>query len=170
MKKRHAENGSRWVLSFSVVNCLNIEKYNVIENACDSFWNNYFVFTASKGDHPPVSSAGTEVPHGQVGVLTLFCPGGLEHPPPLLKRFWSYGDGGRGFGLQKGLNGVYCQPSNGLKFNRQRSKKVIFTVNRKKSRLILTVKKFQGTSNLSISANLHGLHAPEESPNWKNHS
>ena len=44
----------------------------------DSFWNNYLVFTASKGDHPPVSSAGTEVPHGQVGVLTLFSLGGLE--------------------------------------------------------------------------------------------
>ena len=98
--------------------------------------------------------------------------GGLEHPPPLLKRFSSYGGGGRGFGLQMGLNGVYCQPSNGLKFNRQiyiRSKKVIFTVNRQKGKLILTVKKFLGTSNLSISANLHGLHAPEESPNWKNH-
>lgn len=52
----------------------------------DSFWNSYLVFTASKGDHPPVSSAGTEVPHGQVGVLTLFSLGGLEHPPSLLKQ------------------------------------------------------------------------------------
>ena len=59
-----------------------------------------------------------------------------------------------GFGLQRGLNGVYCQPSNGLKFNCQRSKKVIFTVNREKCRLMLIVKKFQGISNLSISANL----------------
>ena len=59
-----------------------------------------------------------------------------------------------GFELQKGLNGVYCQPSNGLKFNCQRSKKVIFTVNREKCRLILIVKQFQGISNFSISANL----------------
>ena len=53
------------------------------------------------------------------------------------------------------------QPSNGLKFN----------VNRQKCKLILTIKKFHGISNLAflsvlcISADLHGRLAPEESPN-----
>ena len=107
----------------------------------------FLFFSATKEDLPPVSSAGTEVPHGQVWVLTIFSPGSLEHPPPLLKRFWSYGGWGRweggGLELQKSLQGVYCQPSKSLKFNRQRSKKVIFTSNCKKCRLILTVKKFQ---------------------------
>ena len=74
------------------------------------------------------------MPHGQVGVLTLFSRGGgIGAPSPLAKvvlKLW------RGFGLQKGLYGVYCQPSNGLKFNRQRSKKVIFAVSRKKGRFI----------------------------------
>ena len=39
----------------------------------------------------------------------------------------------------------------------------LFTVNRQKCRLILTVKKFQGFSVLTISADLHGPLAPEES-------
>ena len=34
--------------------------------------------------------------------------------------------------------------------------------------LILTVKEFQGISNLTISADLQGLLAPEESLSWKN--
>ena len=42
----------------------------------------------------------------------------------------------------EGLNGVYRQPS---------KKPVIFTVNRQKVRVILTVKTFQGISNLTIS-------------------
>ena len=46
-----------------------------------------------------------------------------------------------------------------LKCNRQRQK----------CRLILAVKKFQGDSNLTISAYLHGLLAPKESLNWKNY-
>ena len=51
------------------------------------------------------------------------------------------------------------QPSNGLKFN----------LNRQECKLTLTIKKFQGISNLaflsvlSISADLHGLLASEES-------
>ena len=40
------------------------------------------------------------------------------------------------------------------------------TVNRQKCGVILTVKTFQGFSNLGISANLHRLLAPEESLNW----
>ena len=50
--------------------------------------------------------------------------------------------------------------------NRQKS--LFFTVNRQKCRLILMVEKSQFISNLPISADLHGLLAPEESLNWKN--
>ena len=49
-------------------------------------------------------------------------------------------------------------------------KKVIFTLNRQKCRLILTVKKFQGISNLSISADLPELLAPKEFRNLKSHA
>ena len=70
--------------------------------------------------------------------------------------------------LQEGLNGVNRQPSNGLKFNRQPSKKDIFTVKRLKCVLILTAKAFKGISNLTISADFHGLLAPEKSLNWIN--
>ena len=53
--------------------------------------------------------------------------------------------------LHEGLNGVNRQLSRGLKFNCQPSQKVIFfTANRQKCRLIFTVKKFQGTSNLTV--------------------
>ena len=34
----------------------------------------------------------------------------------------------------------------------------------------ITVKKFQGIPNLTISADIHGHLAPEESLNWKNQS
>ena len=44
----------------------------------------------------------------------------------------------------------------GPKFNRKPSKKLFFTVNRQKYRLILAVKKFQGITNLTISADLYG--------------
>ena len=50
--------------------------------------------------------------------------------------------------------------------NRQKS--LFFTVNRQKCRLILMVEKSQFISNLPISADLHGLLAPEECLNWKN--
>ena len=43
-----------------------------------------------------------------------------------------------------------------------------FTVIRKKYRLILTVKKFPGISNITFSADLQGILASEESFNWKN--
>ena len=43
-----------------------------------------------------------------------------------------------------------------------------FTVIRQKYRLILTVKKLPGISNLTFSADLHGILASEESFNWKN--
>ena len=51
----------------------------------------------------------------------------------------------------------------GLTVNRK--KKVIFyrQPNRQKFILILIVKTFQGISDLTISADLHGLLAPEES-------
>lgn len=48
----------------------------------------------------------------------------------------------------EGLNGVYRQLSNGLKINRQPSKKLFFSVNHQKCRSRLTVKKFQSISNL----------------------
>jgi len=61
----------------------------------------------------------------------------------------------------EGLNQVNRQPSNGLKFNRQPNvKKGYF--------LPSTVKTFQRISNLTISADLHGLLAPKESLNGKN--
>ena len=43
------------------------------------------------------------------------------------------------------------------------------TVSRQKCRVILTVKTFQAILNLAISADLHGLLAPKESPHLKNH-
>ena len=63
------------------------------------------------------------------------------------------------------LNEVNRQPSNGLKFNSQSSKRLFFTVNRQKCRLILHI---QGISNLTFSADLHRILAPEETLNWKN--
>ena len=70
--------------------------------------------------------------------------------------------------LQEDLNGDNRQPSNGLKFNRQPSKKDIFTVKRLKCVVILTAKAFKGISNLTISADFHELLAPEKSLNWIN--
>ena len=52
-----------------------------------------------------------------------------------------------------------------LTVNRQ---KKFFTVNRQECRLKLTVRKFQDISNLTISADLHGIVAPKESVKWKN--
>ena len=43
-----------------------------------------------------------------------------------------------------------------------------FTVNRQQCRLRLTVKTFQGVSNLTISADLDGIPAPKEFLNWEN--
>ena len=71
--------------------------------------------------------------------------------------------------VREGLNGVNRQPSNGLIFNRRPSKRLFFTVNRQKCTVILTVKAFQGIANLTISADIHGLLAPEESFGLKNH-
>ena len=59
----------------------------------------FLFFSATKEDLPPVSSAGTEVPHGQVGVLTIFSPGSLEHPPSVAKavlKLWRLGEVGGG--------------------------------------------------------------------------
>lgn len=60
--------------------------------------------------------------------------------------------------------GVNCPPS----------EKVIFlssTVkNAKNINRQITVKKFQGIPNLTISADIHGHLAPEESLNWKHQS
>ena len=77
---------------------------------------------------------------------------------------------------QESLNGVNCQPSNVRKFKRHRQKNYfLFTVNRQKCRLILTVKKFQDygllfqvIANLTISADLQGILAPEETLKGKN--
>ena len=52
--------------------------------------------------------------------------------------------------------------------NRQPSKRFFFTVNGQKCTAILTVKTFQGNSNLAISADLHGFLTPEEYRNRKN--
>ena len=51
-----------------------------------------------------------------------------------------------------------------------RQKMLYSTVNRQKCSLRLTVKKFLGVSNLTISADLDGIPAPKEFPNWKNRS
>ena len=57
----------------------------------------------------------------------------------------------------------------GFIVNRQPSKKVIFYGQlRQKCMLTLTVKKFQSISNLTISADLHGILAPKEFLNLKN--
>ena len=63
------------------------------------------------------------------------------------------------------LNGVNRQPSNGQKFNRQPSKKGKFyrQPSKKQLLLILAVKRFQGLSNLTISAAHLGLLALKES-------
>ena len=53
--------------------------------------------------------------------------------------------------------------SMGLTVNRQ--KMVFFKVNRQKCRVRLNVKKFQELKNLTISADLHGILAREESLN-----
>ena len=50
-----------------------------------------------------------------------------------------------------------------------RRERLFFSVNLQKCTVILTVKTFQGIVNLSISADLHGLLAPEESLHLKNH-
>ena len=60
-----------------------------------------------------------------------------------------------------GLN-VSRQTASNLSNDRQR---LFFTINRQKCRLILTVKKFPGISNLTVSADPHGLLVPEESLN-----
>ena len=48
-----------------------------------------------------------------------------------------------------------------------RRKRLFFTVDRQKCRLIITVNKFPDISNLTILADFHGPLAPEESLNWK---
>ena len=50
-----------------------------------------------------------------------------------------------------------------------RRERLFFTVNLQNRTLILTVKTFQGIANLTISADLHGFLAPEESLHLKNH-
>ena len=50
--------------------------------------------------------------------------------------------------------------SMGFIVSRQTAKQ--FTVNRQQCRLRLTVRKFQGVSNLTISADLDGIPAPKE--------
>ena len=65
---------------------------------------------------------------------------------------------------QKPINGVNCQSSNGLKFNRYRQKSLLFTVKRKKCRLILIVSIYFKSHYLSRSSRTL---VPEESLNWK---
>ena len=61
------------------------------------------------------------------------------------------------------------QPSNGLNFNRQKVvKKVIFHLQPTKMQIDINRQKFPNISNLTNSADLHRLLAPEESLNWKN--
>ena len=67
------------------------------------------------------------------------------------------------YGFQERLNGVNRQPSNGQKFNRAPSKKGKFYRQRSKKQLLLAVKRFQGLSNLTISAVHFGLLALKES-------
>ena len=63
----------------------------------------------------------------------------------------------------KGLNGVNSQPSNSLKFNHQLSKKSNFYRQPSKKQLQLAVKRFQGLSNIIISAAHPGRLALKES-------
>ena len=53
-------------------------------------------------------------------------------------------------------------------FTVSRQKMLYSTVNRQKCSLRLTLKKFLGISNLSISAELDGIPAPKDFLNWKN--
>ena len=53
-------------------------------------------------------------------------------------------------------------------FTVSRQKMLYSTVNRQKYSLRLTVKKFLGVSNLTVSADLDGIPAPKEFLNWKN--
>ena len=53
-----------------------------------------------------------------------------------------------------------------LTVNRQKS---FFGVNRRECRLRVTVRNFQSISNLTISADLHGIVAPEESVNSRDY-
>ena len=64
---------------------------------------------------------------------------------------------------------VSCQTA--LNLNLRPSKKVIFyrQLSKMQSNTVLTVKTFQGISNLTLSADLHRLLAPEESLHLKNH-
>ena len=67
---------------------------------------------------------------------------------------------------QEGLNRVNRQPSNGLKCNRLPSKKVIFYRQLPKMQSNINRQNVsRGISNLTISADLHGLLAPEASFN-----
>ena len=73
--------------------------------------------------------------------------------------------------VKEGLNGVNHQPSKRPRNDHESStvqKRFLFTVNCQKGRLILTVRKFQGILNLTISAVIHRLLVSEESLAWKN--
>ena len=61
----------------------------------------------------------------------------------------------------------YVRVSMGLTVRRR--ERLFFIFNLQKCTVILTVKTFQGIANLTISADLHGLLAPEESLHLKNH-
>ena len=70
----------------------------------------------------------------------------------------------------EGLNGVYHQPSDGLKIQQPSTvKKSYFLLSTVKMHIKINSKKIQGISNFAISsADLQGILAPEESINWKN--
>ena len=71
---------------------------------------------------------------------------------------------------QEGLNRVNRQPSNGLKCNRLPSKKVLFYRQLPKMQSNINRQNVsRGISNLTISADLHGLLAPQASFNWRKH-
>ena len=75
------------------------------------------------------------------------------------------------FAFIESLNGIERQPSrtHGLKINRQPLKKVIFYHQPSKMQIKINCQMFQGISDLSISTDFHGILAPEESLNWRNH-
>ena len=65
---------------------------------------------------------------------------------------------------QEDLNtGVNKQPSNSVKIDRQPNKNVTFYSLPSKLQERQTIKKFQGSSRLTISADVHKILAPEES-------
>ena len=76
----------------------------------------------------------------------------------------------KNFAFIEGLNGVERQPSRtALKLTVNGKKRLFFTINRQKMQIKINCQMFQAGADLSISTDFHGVLAPEESLNWRNH-